>query len=118
MGNYTEDMLLFIKNRLRQFMNEQGWTMYRLAKTSGVSYSTLNNIFARDTMPGIDTLGLIVETFGVSLSEFFNTDVNIRSRSPHEQLEFDEAELIELYLQLSNSDKQRVKGYLACLNGR
>ena len=32
-------------SKLRQLMSERGWTAYRLAKESGLSESTLANIF-------------------------------------------------------------------------
>ena len=34
-------------SKLRQLMAERGWTAYRLAKESGLSESTLANIFKR-----------------------------------------------------------------------
>ena len=35
--------------RLRQLLNERGWTEYRLSKECGLSESTLANIFRRNT---------------------------------------------------------------------
>ena len=43
-------------SKLRQLMAERGWTAYRLAKESGLSESTLANIFKRNTVPSISTL--------------------------------------------------------------
>ena len=36
-------------SKLRQLMAERNWTAYRLAKESGLSESTLANIFKRNT---------------------------------------------------------------------
>lgn len=58
-------------SRLRQLMAERGWTAYRLAKESGLSESTLANIFKRNTIPSIATLEAICSAFGISLSLFF-----------------------------------------------
>ncbi len=57
--------------RLRQLLNARGWTEYRLSKNSGLSESTLANIFKRNTMPSIATLEAICNSFGITLSQFF-----------------------------------------------
>jgi len=57
--------------RLRQLLTERGWTEYRLAKESGLSDSTIKNIYKRNTQPTIDTLEAICRGFGITLSEFF-----------------------------------------------
>lgn len=58
-------------SRLRQLMAERGWTAYRLPKESGLSESTLANIFKRNTVPSITTLEAICSAFGISLAQFF-----------------------------------------------
>ena len=58
-------------SRLRQLMAERGWTAYRLAKESGLSESTLANIFKRNTVPSIGTLESVCSAFGISLTQFF-----------------------------------------------
>ena len=57
--------------RLRQLMADRGWTAYRLSKESGLSESTLANIFKRNTVPSITTLEAICSAFGISLAQFF-----------------------------------------------
>ena len=52
-------------------MAERGWTSYRLAKKSGLSESTLVNIFKRNTVPSIETLEAVCFAFGISLAQFF-----------------------------------------------
>ena len=61
-------------SRLRQLMAERGWTAYRLAKVSGLSESTLANIFKRNTVPSIATLEAVCSAFGISLAQFFAAD--------------------------------------------
>lgn len=57
--------------RLRQLMEERGWTAYRLSRESGLSESTLANIFKRNTVPSIATLEAICTAFHISLAQFF-----------------------------------------------
>lgn len=60
--------------RLRQLLDERGWTEYRLSKNCGLSESTLANIFRRNTVPSIATLEAICKGFGITLSQFFADD--------------------------------------------
>lgn len=60
-----------VHKRLRTFLNSRGWTEYRLSKESGLSESTLANIFRRNTQPSIPTLEAICGGFGITLSQFF-----------------------------------------------
>ena len=54
--------------RLRQLLNERGWTEYRLAKNCGLSESTIANIYRRNTVPSLATLEAICKGFWVNLT--------------------------------------------------
>ena len=60
--------------RLRQLLEQRGWTEYRLAKVCGLNQSTLANIFRRNTVPSIASLETICKGFGITLSQFFATE--------------------------------------------
>ncbi|MCM1329305.1 MAG: helix-turn-helix transcriptional regulator [Ruminococcus sp.] len=57
--------------RLKKILDERGWSYYKLSKESGLSESTVTNIFKRNTIPSIPTLELICQGFGITLSQFF-----------------------------------------------
>ena len=57
--------------RLRQLLNERGWSEYKLAKRCGLSESTVASIFRRNTVPSIATLETICSGFGITMSQFF-----------------------------------------------
>lgn len=57
--------------RLRQLLNERGWTEYRLAKNCGLSESTIANIYRRNTDPSLATLEAICKGFGITMAQFF-----------------------------------------------
>ena len=57
--------------RLRELLDQSGWTEYRLARNAGLSDSTIINIFKRNTVPSIPTLEAICKGFGITLSQFF-----------------------------------------------
>ncbi len=60
-----------ILNRIVELKNEKGWSIYKLAEESGVSQSTLSNMFIRRTLPSITTLEQLCNAFGITLSDFF-----------------------------------------------
>ena len=45
-----------LQSKIRALMEERGWTVYRLAKESGVSWSTIRNMFDRNTEPTVPTV--------------------------------------------------------------
>ena len=59
-----------IRARIEQLLKERNWTRYRLAQESGLSSSTVTNMFFRNNMPSLSTLEAIARAFGMSLSQF------------------------------------------------
>lgn len=57
--------------RLRQLLDEHGWTEYKLSKKCVLSESTHANIFRRITTSSIAILEAICNGFGITLSQFF-----------------------------------------------
>lgn len=57
--------------RLKQLLQERGWTEYKLSKECGLAQSTIGNIFRRNTVPSIATIETICKGFGITMSQFF-----------------------------------------------
>lgn len=93
--------------RIKEYMRENNWTVYHLAKESGLSYSSLNNLFRRNTEPTLPTLRKICDGLGVSLSAFFD-DADTPITAAYSQ---DERALIELYRALSKADRALLFAY-------
>lgn len=62
------------QKRIRQLMEERNWTDYRLAKESGLSHSTVTNMFNRNNAPTLPTLEAVCKAFGITLAQFFTED--------------------------------------------
>ena len=60
-----------VNERLRQMLNERGLTTNKMSELSGLSHTTLANVFKRNTVPSISTLQAICNGFGITLSQFF-----------------------------------------------
>lgn len=74
----------------------------KLAKESNIAYSSLYNIFNRQTCPTIVTLEKICKGFNISLSEFFSFETNLLR---NESLTFEQQDLLNTYDELSAQDK-------------
>ena len=96
-------------SRLRQLMAERGWTAYRLAKASGLSESTLANIFKRNTVPSIATLEAICSAFDISLAQFF-------AESEMVELTTELKELLDSWVSLTPEQKQAALQMIRAMN--
>ena len=75
------------QNRIRQLMVERGWTIYRLAQESGLSQTTISNIFKRNNQPSLPTVNAICDACGITLAQFFTE--NDTANSPNAKSELD-----------------------------
>ena len=75
------------QNRIRQLMAERGWTIYRLAQESGLSQTTISNIFKRNNQPSLPTVNAICDACGITLAQFFTE--NDTANSPNAKNELD-----------------------------
>ena len=64
------------KNRILFLLEEKQMSIYALAMKSGVAASTIKSIlYGKSKNPGIVTIKLLCDGFGISLYDFFNTEV-------------------------------------------
>lgn len=61
-----------VVERIKAICRSRSWTYYRLAKESGIAYSTLNTMLNKTNSPSISTLSRICDGFGITLSQFFS----------------------------------------------
>lgn len=57
--------------RVNELMAERSLTLYKLAKLSGVSYSTLKNTVQRNGQLTVDTIERLCIGLQITMSEFF-----------------------------------------------
>lgn len=63
-----------IIERIKALCQARSWTSYRLAKESGITYSTLCTMLHKVNSPSIPTLIKICDGLGITLAEFFDKD--------------------------------------------
>ncbi len=61
-----------IIERIKALCKARSWTSYRLAKESGITYSTLFTMLNKANSPSIPTLIKICDGFGITLAQFFD----------------------------------------------
>ena len=63
-----------VLEKIEMLRKEKGWSINYLAMESGLTQSTLNNLYSRKTEPKISTLRAICGAFGITLAEFFKEE--------------------------------------------
>ena len=70
MNTYTT-----VKNRITQLLGEKNMSIHRLAMESAVAPSSIKNIlYGKSQNPGIVTLKMLCDGFGITLIEFFDSE--------------------------------------------
>lgn len=60
--------------RIQELCQSRSWTYYRLAKASGIPYSTLSTMIHKTNVPSVPSLIKICEGFGITLAQFFSDE--------------------------------------------
>lgn len=64
-----------VKDRILFLLEEKKTSIHKLAIDSAVAPSTIKNIlYGKSVNPGIVTIKMLCDGFGISLSEFFDTE--------------------------------------------
>ena len=93
-----------ILNRINELRNKRGWSIYKLAEESGITQSTLANMFSRQTLPSLTTLKQLCDAFGITMAQFFQGNSN--EFNDEEQL------IISNYRKLEKQEKEVIKKLL------
>lgn len=67
--------------RIEELLHIRHWTHYRLAKESGIAYSSVSNMFNRNTVPSVPTLFKICSGLKISMSDFFRYEEKVFSET-------------------------------------
>ncbi len=70
MNTYTA-----VKNRLLQLLGERKMSIHGLAMESAVAPSSIKNIlYGKRQNPGVVTIKMLCDGFGITIAEFFDTE--------------------------------------------
>lgn len=93
--------------RINDLMSERGWSAYKLAQASGLSPSTIANIYRRNTVPSLTTLEILCKAFGISLSQFF------AENDSFVPLTAEQKQLFDKWANLTPSQKKLIEGLIS-----
>ena len=99
-----------ILEKIDKLRIEKGWSLYKLAEESGITQSTLSNMFIRKTQPSIATLTSICTGLNISLSEFFAEESLLPS--------VEESIMLNNYRKLSTKHKVAINNLIKDLNNK
>ncbi len=63
-----------VMGRIKELCAARSWTYYRLAKESGIPYSSLNTMLHKTYIPTVPSLMKICDGFGITLAQFFSEE--------------------------------------------
>lgn len=97
-------------DRIQRLCAQRDWSYYKLAKESGISYSTLNTMMLKTNAPSITTLAKICNGFGITLAQFFDEG------SEPEMLTDEQKECLRLWGMLDEIGKVKALAYMQGLH--
>lgn len=93
-----------INGRIRKLCEVRFWSIYRLAKESGITYSTLSTMLNQDNTPTLPTLEKLCGGFGITLAQFFDDDT--LTVTPEEKLH------LQRWERLSSGEREGIERYI------
>lgn len=60
--------------RIEALCRARSWSYYRLAKESGIPYSTLNTMLHKTYVPTVPSLMKLCDGFGITMAQFFSDE--------------------------------------------
>lgn len=108
-----------ILEQISLICKENDWTLYKLSKEAGIQYSSLRNMFARNTYPNFTTLKKICNGLQIDLSTFFlymeESSNRKNSSEIHIALSKEEKIIIEHFRNMNSKQKLLLRLYMSGL---
>lgn len=98
-----------IIERIKDICAARSWTIYRLAKESGITYSTLCTLLHKSNAPSFSTLTRICNGFGITLSQFFDKN------DEQARLTLEQKKLLYQWGKLSEENRLSAEKYISYL---
>lgn len=99
--------------KIQKLLGQRNWSLYKLAKESGIPYSSLNSLFQKNNQPTISTLEKLCDGFHITMSEFFSDDTPFRKETY--DITKEEFEIIDSIRGLNRRDHRLMADFLKLL---
>lgn len=101
-----------VVDRIQELCRSRSWTYYRLAKASGIPYSTLSTMLRKTNVPSLPSLMKICDGFDITLSQFF------ANQDETALLTEDQKDCLSIWNNLDNTSKRLTMAYMQALKDR
>lgn len=101
-----------VMGRINELCKMRSWSYYRLAKESGIPYSTLNTMIHKTYVPTVPSLMKICEGFGITLAQFFTVE------SESAKLSKKERDCLDQWRKLDGQSQVLAMAYMEGLEAR
>lgn len=98
--------------RIQELCQSRSWTYYRLAKASGIPYSTLSTMLHKTNTPSVPSLMKICDGLGITLAQFFS------ERDECAKLTADQKQVLDNWGKLDHISKELAIAYMQGLADR
>lgn len=87
--------------RIQELRESREWSVYKLAKLSGIPQSTIATWYQKNLYPPIDKIEILCNTFQISLHDFFSSE-------DFNGLSTDQKNLLTKWDQLSEKERNAI----------
>lgn len=101
-----------VMGRIKELCKTRSWSYYRLAKESGIPYSTLNTMLHKTYVPTVPSLVKICDGFGITLAEFFSVDAETAKLTKKQRA------CLEQWARLDDQGQELALAYMEGLSAR
>ena len=113
----TKEKCRELAAKFKQLCAERGTTPYKIARHSGLSSSTVSCFLTGKTVPRIDTMMILCNQLGISITDIFDEREMVEVHAPVSYTHAQEEELIlHTYRNLPEDKKKAVLKYLKMLD--
>lgn len=106
----TKDKCRELAEKFKQLCAERGTTPYKIARHSGLSSSTVSCFLTGKTVPRIDTMMILCNRLGISITDIFDEQEMVEVHAQEEEL------ILHTYRNLPEDKKKAVLKYLKMLD--
>ena len=101
-----------VVGRIQELYRSRSWTYYRLAKASGIPYSTLSTMLHKTNVPSVPSLMKICDGLGITLAQFFS------DQDETAKLTADQKQCLSIWDRLDSTGKELASAYMLGLADR
>ena len=101
-----------VVGRIQELCRSRSWTYYRLAKSSGIPYSTLSTMLHKTNVPSVPSLMKICDGLGITLAQFFS------DQDETAKLTADQKQCLSIWNRLDSTGKELASAYMLGLADR